>query len=303
MKRNWIRVTVVVLAGCLLYGCGTIEMKRNAPENSIGVVLKAINSPYWLDVETGMEQAAVELGIDLNLVYPSGEQEVREQKDLVDDMLNSDVDLLMVAPCDCYDTNWIADKAEDQGIVLLTVDDRAMDVNIPFIGSDNKLIGKLTAEYFNQTLPEGSSIYVLLGPENQMSNIDRLWGIENGLDPSFHIQQVTYTELTEDNGYQAVKQAEEKIDGLFCQNVVASSGAVAALEEKGWNAQVITVDTGEDAYQVLKSGMIDAFLRQDGYEIGYNAIKIAAETLDSGELPEDTFFESELITMDTQEER
>ena len=64
----------------------------------------------------------------------------------------------------------------------------------------------------------------------------------------------------------------------------------------GCQAEIIAVDTQADAYQILEDGTMDALLSQDGYTIGYEAIAAAVHTLETGELPEDKLFASELLT-------
>lgn len=271
-------------------------MHQEQPEYSVGVVLKALNSPYWLDMQSGMEQAAADCGIDMILLYPEGEQEEDEQKNLVSDILVSDVDLLLVAPCDSYDTEWMVEKAEERDIAVLTVDTRAMDTSLPYIGSDNYLFGTMVAEYFNEKLEGDSNILLLFGPENQSSITERYQAICDHLDSDITIQDVQYMELSEEDGYEAVRQMENPVDGIFCQNVVIGRGAVEALVEKDWDAEVFAVDTETDAIQVLKDGAMDAMIAQDGYEIGYQAIELAVEMLQSGIVPEDVLFDGELLT-------
>ncbi|MDO5549228.1 MAG: substrate-binding domain-containing protein [Eubacteriales bacterium] len=296
MKQQQI-VGAGLLLSLLLCGCSTIDMHRDRPEYSIGVVLKAQNSPYWLDMSSGMQQAATDYGIDMTLLYPEGEQEGEEQKSLIADILDSDVDLMMVAPCDSYDTEWFIEKAKMQDIDVLTVDTRAMDAELPYIGSDNVLFGKMVAEYFNERLKPGSTILLLYGPEKQSSIIERDQAIREYLDSDIHIQGVQYTELDEENGYLLIQQLEQPVDGIYCQNAVLARGVVEALTEKDWNSKVISVDTEDDAVQLLKDGAMDAMVIQNGYEIGYQSIELALETLRSGEQPEDMLFDGELLTV------
>ena len=295
MRQRRMIGALLCLTG-FLCGCGSISMHRDQPAYSVGVVLKACNSPYWMDMASGMEQAAADYGIDMTLLYPAGEQEDEEQNNLISDMLDSGVDLLMAAPCDSYDTEWFIEKAEKQGTVVLSVDTRAMDAELPYIGSDNLMFGRMAAEYFNEQLEPGDSILLLYGPGNQSSIIERDQALREHLDPEIRIQGVRYTELSEENGYEAVQKLEEPVDGIYCQNVVLGRGAVEALTERGWESKVISVDTKADAVQILRDGAMDAMIAQDGYEIGYQAIETAVETLRSGEMPEDTLFDGELVT-------
>lgn len=77
MRQQRIAGALALLA-LFLSGCGSIEMHRDQPAYSVGVVLKAGNSPYWRDMASGIEQAAADHGIDMTLLYPKGEQEEAE---------------------------------------------------------------------------------------------------------------------------------------------------------------------------------------------------------------------------------
>lgn len=302
MKKIYIKLFVLLMLGTLMTGCRDIDITRSRPDYSIGVVFKANNSPYWIEMESGMEKAAADYQVDLKLLYPSGESETWEQERLVTDLLNSDIDLLMVSPCNCFRTEWIVNAAKEKGIIFQTIDDHAMTTGVPHIGSDNRQIGQDAAQYFAETLPEGASILLLLGPDDQMSSMDRLNGIQSNLSRSMRVQKVVFTNMTEETAYQAVLESTEKIDGVFCHNIVLARGAIAALEEKGWDAQIISVDTGEDAKRVLQQGKVDAIFQQNGYEIGYEAIKNAVEALEKDILPKNISFQSELLTRDSGEE-
>lgn len=193
---NWVRRLCIPLL--LLCGCSSIEMHKEQPEYSVGVVMKALYSPYWLDMKSGVEQAVADYGVDLILLYPKGEQE-----------------------------------AKKRDVQLLTVDTRAMDTDLPYIGSDNYLFGKIVAQYLNEQLGEDASLFMLFGPENQSSIIERYQAMRDELKDGIGIRDVQYYELSEENGYQAVQNLTEPVDAVFCQNVVIACGAVEALTEKG----------------------------------------------------------------------
>lgn len=305
MKKVRGYLAVLLVAAVLLCGCapvsGSISGSRERPKYTIGVALKAANSPYWMDMQTGMQKAAADYDVDLTLVYPSDESQTEEQKQLIKDLLDSDIDLLLAAPCNSFRASWISDAAKEKGIIFLTVDDRAVNSKIPYIGSDNKQIGRDAGTYFNETLPVNASIYVVLGPYEQMSCQERLYGIRSMLSASIKLEHIEYTDMTEEAAYHCIMNAKEPMDGVFCHNIIAAQGVIAALQERGWKAKIITVDTAEDAMRVLNQKKIDAFFEQDGYKIGYQAIKTAVETLENGELPENVLFSSRLITEENKD--
>ena len=69
-------------------------------------------------------------------------------------------------------------EAKEQDVQILTVDTRAMDTDLPYIGSDNYLFGKIVAQYLNEQLGEDASLFMLFGPENQSSIIERYQAIK-----------------------------------------------------------------------------------------------------------------------------
>lgn len=288
----------MLLAGLVLCGCNKISIREAESEYSVGVLLKAHDSPYWQDMKTGLEEGAYDYGVTLNVLYPSGEIQTEQQEKLADDMLDSDIDVFIIAPNDCYNTNWMKQKADKNGIIMMNIDDRSVDVDVPFIGSNHEQIGRDAADYFKETLEKGSSIYMFLGTEATMSSQDRLYGFQTNSEDYLNILDTVYMELSEEEAYWAMMNEEEEPDGVFCQHVVTAQGVVAALEEKGWHSKVVTVDTPSDAAQVIRAGKIDAIIQQDGYEIGYKAIEVAVKTLQSGELPHDTIFDCDIITND-----
>lgn len=290
------RICSIVLCLLLLTGCSKLAAERNQPEYTVSVVLKALNSHYWLDMRSGMEQAAEELEIDLRLLYPSGELENEEQKALIEDALQADTDLLLFAPCDSYDTQWVAVRAQAEHIPVLTVDTRALDADLPYIGSDNEQIGQLAADYLSDHLEPGASVVVMAGSDRQASHIDRIQALQDSLDPSMTISRIIYTDMTQFAGYQTMKQlAGQSFDAVFCANAVIGLGVANGLFEMGRDIPVLAVDTQMDALQALQEGAMDALLSQDGHEIGYQAICTAVQTLRTGELPEDIHFTSELL--------
>ncbi|MGN1030462.1 MAG: substrate-binding domain-containing protein, partial [Butyricicoccaceae bacterium] len=197
MRKRLAALTAALLVLC---GCSAVQMERKRPEYAISVVLKAMNSHYWMDMRAGMEQAAVECGIDLRLLYPSGELEVEEQNDQIADVLESGTDLLMVAPCDSYHTKWFVDQAEENRIPVLAVDTRTLDCEIPYIGADNEKVGKMAADYLEEALPDGGNVIIFAGARNQGSQVDRVGAFRDELDPSLKISRIFYTDITMSDG-------------------------------------------------------------------------------------------------------
>ena len=65
MKRNVITGLVLLLA-CLLTGCGGTT-ETTVEKTTLCVVLKAMDSVHWMSVQDGLEQAAQDDDVSVNI--------------------------------------------------------------------------------------------------------------------------------------------------------------------------------------------------------------------------------------------
>ncbi len=280
-----------------------MNYQKSQPTYRIGVVLKAMNSHYWMDVRSGMEQAAEDYQADLCLLYPSGEQEEAEQNDLIQDLLGNEIDTLLVAPCNSYRTKWFAEQAAAKNISVLMVDTRALDAELPYVGADNTGVGQTAAEYLNEVLPQNAEIVILSGVISQASHLDRITSFQQYLNPSFTVTQIFYTDILLSEGYTCAKSViGQGVDAIFCTSAVVGLGVATAQEElHDPNLRIVAVDTMNDALQAVQDGTMDALISQSGYDIGYQAIATAVESLRAGTACPSVQIEGKLLTQENLE--
>lgn len=301
MKRKVIAVWLLPLV--LLCACSPIHMEEKLAEHTIGVVLKAMNSQHWLEIRSGMEQAAVDCNAELLLLYPENEEAVEEQDALIQSLIDRDVDALLVAPCDSYHTAWFCEQAKAQSMLCLTVDTKAYDSDLPYVGADNAEIGRIAAEYIAENVQQPCYVGVIAGPSRQSSHIDRLTGFENQLCEVWPAEMIA-VEHTDSRFAQGLKQAElflQRADcgALFCTNAVTGLAAAQAQAQMQTDALIVAVDTQDDALYAVRDGSIDALITQSGYDIGYQAVCTAVDALVEQTEPEDRLLSSQLLTQDT----
>ncbi|MGM9612757.1 MAG: substrate-binding domain-containing protein [Butyricicoccus sp.] len=293
--------------GCLLLvlalwltSCGEIHQTVEQPKYTIGVVLKAMNSQYWMEIRSGMEQAASELGVDLLLLAPQDEKAEREQAEHIRNLLNNGVDALLVAPCNSYNTAWFVELAQEKNIPILTVDTRALDSELPYIGADNENIGRMAAKYFAERLPKGARIAVLSGSSKQSTHTARVAAFLDEIHTMncFAAPAVYYTDGEFSQGYEQARSLTD-VDALFCTSAILGLGAVTAQAQQTEAAcPIVAVDTQDDAIEAVRSGAMDALITQPGQEIGHQAMKIALDLLEEKEIPEETLLTGRLLTRD-----
>ncbi|MDR3765772.1 MAG: substrate-binding domain-containing protein [Butyricicoccus sp.] len=298
--RNLWKKALVVGIMALLCACAPVHREQAQPSYTIGVVLKAMNSQHWMEMRSGMEQAAAECDAQLLLLYPEQEEAVQEQDELIASVLDSGIDALLVAPCDSYHTAWFAEKAHDQGILTLTVDTQAGDSAIPYVGADNVGIGQRAADFLAERLDTGAKVGVIAGSRQQSTHIDRIAGFTDRLTQALPTAQ-TQVRYTDSQYAQGMEQAQillrdEGCSALFCTNAVMGLAAAQVQDQLGTDAWIVAVDTQDDALYAVLDGAMDALITQSGYEIGYQAVSSAVQALQDGRSIKDVRIASELLT-------
>lgn len=291
----------MILCFLLLFsGCGSIERSESRPEHTIGVVLKAMNSQYWMDIRSGMEQAAADYGADLLLLAPYDEIDYEEQKEHIRRLLESEISVLLVAPCNSYDTAWFCKSAEEKQIPVLTVDTRALDSELHYVGADNENIGRMAAGYFIRELPAGSQIAVLSGSHMQSTHTARVHSFMAELEAAgnFPYPLLYYTNGEFSQGYETVCQLAD-VDGIFCTSAILGLSAVTAQDSTGSRYPIVAVDTQDDALEAVRSGAIDALVTQSGYETGYQSVVTALKLLDGEAISEEILLPGLLVTRES----
>lgn len=308
MKRILIISLLSMLIIGTITGCGFLEdMKKTErsqkAEYTIGVVLKAMDSQHWLDMRTGMQEAAKHYNINLVVMHPQKESDVTEQKQMIFDLMDSSPDAIIFAPCDSDDCRSIAEAAEEKQIKILTVDTKAQDVQIPFVGADNERIGKMAATRLAGECEKKGDVIVISGVKNQSSHEERIDGFSQTLSgyPEINLANIYYADSDFRLGIQAMKTALEEqpnLCGVFCTNAVMSLGAVEYLESirKTEEISVVAVDTQDDALAALRAGKLSGLVTQDGYQAGYMAVSHMVEMLSGENAQDEIFIDTELLT-------
>lgn len=302
MKKIWLNA--ILLLALSLSGCASDIHKEENAAYTFGIVLKTMDAEHWMEIRAGMEKAAAERDIRIILQYPSNELATTEQKTILRDMLAEPIDALLFSPCDSGDTARLILEANEKKLPLFTVDTRATDGELPYIGSDNRGIGRMAYEYLSERLHENGKIGIITGTSHQASLSDRVSGFRFFCTRDQHIEIVCMD--TDCNDYAGAyrtayrQMTEEDVSAIFCTSGVIGMGAVTAREELGRNdITLIAVDTQSDVLNAVREGRLDALITQSGYDIGYQAVADAYDALNGGEPPPEHYIPNILLTAET----
>ncbi len=308
MKPNKFAVKVLIVILLMVQmGCSRTLNIPSEERKVIGAVLKTMDAEYWMELRSGMEQAAEETGVRLIVQWPSDETQISEQEVITRDMIEQDIDALLYAPCDSRQTAWLHELALEYDIPVLAIDTGCADSDIPYIGSNNREIGHIAYTYLLDQLDTGSSVGIIAGDNVQQSISDRVTGLRFYCerDNTLILKEAAYGCKNYSDAYFAARRMieDQDISAIFCTSAVLGLGAAGARDELGQeNVRIVCVDTQEDALRSLRTDKIDAIITQSGYDIGYQAVEMAA--YHTGELlPGERYFtQNELITKDNIDE-
>ncbi|MEL7657644.1 MAG: substrate-binding domain-containing protein [Bacillota bacterium] len=298
------RFTLIIFALLLLSGC--TQQDSTAPQSSkytIGVLLKSMNSQHWMEMRSGIQDAALRYKADIILLYPEDETKAEQQKMMFYDLLEAEPDAILFAPCDSDDCKSLVESASDKGIPVFALDTRARDVDLPYIGADNYLIGKLAAQRLSQLLIEGDQVGIITGVKNQMSHVERIKGFVEQIEAEgrLSIAGIRYAnsdfKLAMDETKKLLNE-NPSLKGIFSTSAVMGLGVIEECKAEfvSYNINVVAVDTQDDALSAVKNGMLQGLVTQDGYEAGYKAVETVVGSLSGRDTPDNVYINAELLT-------
>ncbi len=138
------------------------------------LVVKSFQASYWQAVRLGMEEAAKELGVSINVVGPGSESNIAEQMTMLQMAVDAKPDGIGMAVVDNQAVGSILANAQSSGIPVIAYDSDV--TNAPegsvlcLVATDNYAAGELAAEKLYPMLKDriaGAASPVRIGEINQ----------------------------------------------------------------------------------------------------------------------------------------
>ena len=251
--------------------------------------------PFYITMSTGVNQAAVDLGV--NIIQQDPEAfDVTVSAPIIEALIaRGDIDALVTAPNDKEQSIPVLQEANDAGIPVLTVDTFIGDGNyadgevtfpLSYIGSDNVEGGFIACSALADSLGEGAQIYIQnvrpgISTTDQREEGCILAAEERGLE----VVRVDYNDNSADNAQQqtaAVLQANPDITGMFATNTFGALGAGTAIQNAGLQGaiEVALFDASEENIGFLNDGIVSLVIAQKPADMGYLGVSLAVAYLD-----------------------
>jgi ribose transport system substrate-binding protein len=286
--------SVVVLATAALAACGAAEGGGGSDgddEYSIAFVQGVAGDQFYITMECGVQAEAEKLGATVSVQGPQ-EFDPTLQKPIVDSVVASKPDALLIAPTDVTAMQAPLEAAKDAGIEVVLVDTTVDDPSfaVSQIASDNEGGGAAAFDAIKQLAPDGGKVLAISTDPGVSTTDARVKGFEEAAaaDPAFEYLGVQYSHnepATAARLVTAALQADPDIVGVFATNLFAAEGTATGIRQAGKQDQVkiIGFDAGPDQMAALEDGTIQALIAQEPGDIGVQGVQQAVAALEGDE--------------------
>jgi ribose transport system substrate-binding protein len=309
MRRSWLPA----LAALLAVACNREAPPTGQAKPRVALVVKTLNSPFFIDMQDGARQAAEQLGLDLVVQAPEREVDVDKQMQIVENLVQTGVRALAIAPSGSKEIVPALLKANAAGIPVIVVDTRvdaaaAAEAGLKlatFIGSDNYEGGRIAGRFLVQATGGRARVALLEGIPGHETGDSRLRGFKDAVRdaPGVHIVASQTANWERDQGYsvfQNMLQAHPDLDAVFACNDMMALGAIEAIAAAGKSGtlRVVGFDAVDDARKAIEAGAMLASVAQSPSEMGRLAVESAARILKGETPPADQRVGIELVAKD-----
>lgn len=289
MKFFNIFLYTIVFAVCFLnVRCST----KSDQGYRITIVTKALDSEFWQLLKQGAkDEAEKHPNASVTVLAPQREINIDQQVNILEDQILKRVSALVVAPCGVAEIIPALDKAHEKNIPVLTVDtDVDWAYRLSYIGTNNRMGGKLAGEYMVKALNGKGKIAIIRGIPGVQTHEDRVNGFLDILNASPGIEIVALQPANSERGLaltvmENVLTSHPNLDGVFITSDQMTLGALEAIDAHKRVENFVTVgfDVGKEIISAVKQKKLTAAVAQDPFTMGKQAF-LAALKAAKGEI-------------------
>jgi ribose transport system substrate-binding protein len=307
-------VTLVAAAACNRGGGSQQQQQAASAAPRVALVLKTLNSPFFIDMQRGAVEAARKNGIDLVVQAAEREVDVDKQMQIIENLIQTGVKALVITPSGSKEIVPAIVKANQAGIPVIILDTRvdpkaASEGGIKiesFVGSDNYEGGRVAGQQLVEVTGGKAHVGILEGIPGHETGDSRLRGFHDAVkgSPGVKVVASQTANWERDQGFtvfQNMLQAHPDIDAVFACNDMMALGAIEAIAAAGKTGKikVIGFDAVDDARKAIEAGTMVASVAQFPSEMGRIGVESAAKIIHGEKPPPESQVRIELVTKNT----
>ncbi|MEI6895994.1 MAG: ABC transporter substrate-binding protein [Psychromonas sp.] len=299
-----IKLTLLVIVATLVLGTAQVQA---AEDIYIPVVSKGYQHEFWQTVKLGSDTAAKELGIRTSFVGPASETQVAQQVQLMEDMMARQPDAILLAALDSNALVSPVESAKSRGIEIATFDS-GINSDIPksFIATNNVKAGAAAAILLAEMIDGKGKVGIIAHVAGTQSAVERTKGFIDKVTemyPNIELLEVQYSDGDPQKALDKtidMYRANPDLVAVYATNEGATMGVGNAIDSMNLagKVKVMGFDSTEGIIAFLKAGIIQGFVVQDAYQIGYQGIKTLYDVLKGKQVPKVIDIPVKIVTVD-----
>lgn len=268
----------------------------------IGALVITLTNPFWVDMKNGYEQAARELGVNLEVMAAPTENDAKSQLETLDAMVAKDFKALIISPIEPFNLVPGVVRANERGIPVINLGPHIDIDAVREAGGtiDGRILvdfeeqGELAAQYIVDKLgANGGEVAIIQGIPGAGQSEGRTAGARKVFDRSENVKVVSVQPANWDrnqayNIASNLIQAHPNLKAIFSCNDVMALAAVDALEAAGKRDGMIVfgVDFISEAHEAIKEGRLDGSIAYSMRVYSKAAVIQALKLIQGHDLPE-----------------
>ncbi|MCM4079470.1 ABC transporter substrate-binding protein [Paractinoplanes hotanensis] len=259
-------------------------------------------NPFRIAETKSIKDEAAEQGIT-NLTTTNANSQFNKQISDVEQMIDSGVQLLVIAPLNSDGWDSVFAKASAKKVPIITIDrkinaDPCKDY-LTFIGSDFAEQGKRAADEMAKAMGNKGKVAILLGaPGNNVTTL-RTSGFKDQIAKVAPDIQVVFEQtgnFAREEGQKVTEQllqSNPDINGIYGENDEMALGAITALKgagKKAGDVKVVSIDGTKGAVQAIVDGWASAVIESNP-RFGPLAFETATKFLNGEPVGQDIIIE------------
>ncbi|EDZ98745.1 periplasmic binding protein/LacI transcriptional regulator [Burkholderia sp. H160] len=269
-RRRLLAAAVLVTASAVLPFSAAYA--QNAPHKpKVALVMKSLANEFFLTMETGAKDYQKHNPDKFDLITNGikDETDTANQIRIVEQMIVSKVDAIVLAPADSKALVPVVKKAVDAGIIVVNIDNRldqdvlkSKDLNVPFVGPDNRKGARMVGDYLAKSQKAGDEVGILEGVSTTTNAQQRTAGFKDAMQTvGAKVVSVQSGEWEIDKGNavaSAMLNEYPNLKALLAGNDNMAIGAVSAVRAAGKQGKVMVVgyDNINAIHPMLKDGRV-----------------------------------------------
>ena len=240
----------------------------SAAKPKVGLVMKSLANEFFVTMQDGAKDYQKAHAADFDMITNGikNETDTSAQIDIVNQMILAKVNAIVIAPADSKALVNVLKKASDAGIKVVNIDNRldpevlkSKNLEVPFVGPDNRKGSRLVGEYLAKQLASGDKVGIIEGVPTTTNAQQRTAGFKDAMGAAgmkiVSVQSGNW-EIDQGNKVAAAMLSEyPDLKALLAGNDNMALGAVSAVRAAGMAGKVQVV--GYDNIAAIKPMLND----------------------------------------------